>query len=74
LSFPLETRVILHGLLKTPYLNGMTGTIRAELSDGRHRVYIEGTAKTAAIKPDNLKLDDKPFQLTSILERNSQKL
>jgi hypothetical protein len=73
-SFPLETRVILHGLLKTPNLNGMTGIIRSGLSDGRQRVNIEGTAKTAAIKPDNLKLDDKPFQPSSILEHNSQKL
>ena len=73
-AFPLETRIILHGLVKTPNVNGMTGIIRSGLSDGRQRVYIDGTAQAAAIKHDNLKLDDAPFQPTSKLEHNSQKL
>jgi hypothetical protein len=73
-SFPLEARVILHGLVKKPYVNGMTGIIRSGLSDGRQRVYIEGTAKTATVKPDNLELDDSPLRPTSKMESTSQKL
>jgi hypothetical protein len=70
--FPLEAQVVLHGLVKMPNLNGMTGIIRSGLSDGRWRVYVEGTAKTAVIKPDNLKLDDAPLPPTSKMESNNQ--
>jgi autotransporter translocation and assembly factor TamB len=64
-SFPLQARVILHGLVKAPHLNGMIGIIRSRLSDGRHRVYFEGTATTVAIKPGNLKLYDTPLRPAS---------
>jgi hypothetical protein len=73
-AFPLEARVAIHGLGKTPKLNGMTGIIRSGLSlDGCQRVYVEGTAKTAAIKPANLQLEDlTPLLSTSKMESSSQ--
>lgn len=69
-SFPLEARVTIQGLGKTPKLNGMTGIIRSGLlSNGLQRVCIEGTAKSAAIKPANLKLEGHtPLLPTSKME------
>jgi hypothetical protein len=74
MSFPLQACVILHGLFKTPNLNGTIGIILSGLSDGCHRVYLKGMAITVAIKPGNLKLDDTPLQPTSKVKSNSQKL
>ncbi len=54
-SFPLQVRVLLHGLVKMPNLNDTIGIILSGLSDDHHGVYFKGTAITVAIKPGNLK-------------------
>jgi hypothetical protein len=58
--FPFETRVILHGLLNAPELNGKLGIVRSELnSAGRYSVFIKDENKTVGLKPLNLQYEPR---------------
>jgi hypothetical protein len=67
-SFPLETRVILQGLLKAPDLNGKVGIVRSGLTRGRQQVYIEELSKSVALKLSNLKLEGRSIDTLSVKE------
>ena len=64
-DFPTEARVVLHGLLKAPDLNGKKGVVRSVLSSaGRHTVFIEELGKSVGLKPSNLMYE--PIALDSL--------
>jgi hypothetical protein len=67
-SFPLEARVILHGLVKAPDLNGRTGIIKSEVTDGRQQVHLEDLNKNVALKVDNLKYEGREIATLSVKE------
>ena len=58
-SFPVNARVILHGLSKSPNLNGKLGVVVTALNqEGRQGVKIDGEKETVAVNPSNLRLHD----------------
>lgn len=68
-NFPTEARVILHGLLKAPDLNGKKGVVRSALSSaGRHTVYIEELDKSVGLKPSNLMYEPIALESLSVKE------
>jgi hypothetical protein len=67
-AFPLEARVILHGLVKAPDLNGRTGVIKSEATNGRQQVHLEDLNKNVALKVDNLKYEGREIATLSVKE------
>jgi hypothetical protein len=67
-AFPLEARVILHGLVKAPDLNGKTGIIKSEPTNGRQQVHLEDSNKNVALKVDNLKYEGREIATLSVKE------
>ncbi|KAG7361747.1 hypothetical protein IV203_036848 [Nitzschia inconspicua] len=68
-DFPLESRVILHGLVNAPELNGKVGIIRSTLNDaGRQSVYLQDEKKTVGLKPTNLKYEPRSVDSLSVKE------
>lgn len=67
-SFPVEARVVLHGLVKSPTLNGKTGCVKSALTNGRQHVYIDEDSKSVALKPANLKYEGKDIETLSAKE------
>ena len=58
-SYPVNARVILHGLIKSPNLNGKLGVVVKALNqEGRQGVKIDGEKETVGVKPSNLRLHD----------------
>jgi hypothetical protein len=68
-SFPLEARVILHGLVKAPALNGKRGVVKSSLNAaGRYTVLVEDDGKTVSLKPANLHYQPRTVESLSIQE------
>lgn len=67
-SYPLEARVILHGLVKAPDLNGRIGVIKSEATNGRQEVHLEDLNKDVALKVDNLKYEGREIATLSVKE------
>jgi hypothetical protein len=68
-SFPLEARVILHGLVKAPALNGKRGVVKSSLNPaGRYTVLVEDDDKTVSLKPANLHYQPRTVESLSIQE------
>jgi hypothetical protein len=67
-SFPLEARVILHGLVNAPDLNGEVGIVRSELTNGRQQVYLEDLSKSVALKLSNLQWEGRSVETLSVKE------
>lgn len=56
-GLPLESKIVLVGLEKQPQLNGKTGVVKSKIrSNGRQHVFIDGMAKSFALKPANMQL------------------
>jgi hypothetical protein len=69
LVFPLEARVILHGLVKAPDLNGKVGIVKSSISNaGRYSVHIEDANKTVGLKPINLRYEPRTVDSLSVKE------
>lgn len=66
--FPLETRVILKGLVKSPELNGKVGIVKSGLANGRQHVLIDETSKSVALKVSNLSFEGRPVESLSVKE------
>jgi hypothetical protein len=67
-AFPLEARVILHGLVKAPELNGKTGVIKSVPTNGRQQVHLEDSNNNVALKVDNLKYEGREIATLSVKE------
>mmetsp|Transcript_104588 Transcript_104588/g.156640 ORF Transcript_104588/g.156640 Transcript_104588/m.156640 type:complete len:477 (-) Transcript_104588:1015-2445(-) len=66
--FPLKSRVVLHGLVKAPELNGKIGVVTSALNNGRQSVQLELESKTVGLKPANLKFEGRSVDSLSIKE------
>jgi hypothetical protein len=65
--FPLKARVVLHGLVKAPDLNGKTGVVQSAISgDGRQNIRVMN--KIVALKTSNLKYEERPVDSLSVTE------
>ena len=49
-------RVELQGLVSRPELNGSVATVAGPLTNGRHKVALDGGGKLVNAKPSNLQL------------------
>jgi hypothetical protein len=67
-SFPLEARVILHGLVKAPDLNGKVGIVKSGVTNDRQHVYIDELAKSVGLKISNLKYQGRSVDSLSVKE------
>jgi hypothetical protein len=68
-TFPIESKVILHGLTKSPELNGKAGVVRSDLNDsGRQSVFIVESSRTVSLKPCNLKYEPRTVESLSAKE------
>lgn len=73
-SFPVGSRIILHGLQKGAQYNGRIGIVKSCLSSessssaGRQTVYIPDESKSLNIKPFNLKYEPRPIDSLSVRE------
>lgn len=66
--FPVDSRVVLHGLVKSPELNGKVGVVNSGLASGRQQVLVEGMSKSVALKVSNLKYEGRSVESLSIKE------
>ena len=66
--FPVETRVVLKGLVNSPELNGKVGIVKSALTNGRQQVYIEELSKSVALKVSNLKFESRTVDTLSVKE------
>lgn len=66
--FPVETRVILKGLLKSPDLNGKVGIVKSGLFNGRQHVLVEELSKSVALKVSNLSFEGRTVDSLSVKE------
>ncbi len=66
--FPLDTRVILKGLVKSPELNGKVGIVKSGLANGRQQVLVEELSKSVALKVSNLSFEGCPVESLSVKE------
>eukprot|EP00980_Cylindrotheca_fusiformis_P027963 scaffold22574_cov125-Cylindrotheca_fusiformis.AAC.16 len=67
-SYPLEARVLLHGLVKAPDLNGKVGVVKSGMTNGRYQVFIQDLAKSVALKSSNLRYEGRSAESLSIKE------
>jgi hypothetical protein len=69
LDFPLESKVILHGLTKSPDLNGKVGIVRSGLNDaGRQTVFILDSKRIVGLKPCNIRYEPRTVESLSAKE------
>ena len=67
-AFPIEARVVLHGLVNAAELNGKIGIVKSTLQNGRQHVLVEELSKSVALKPSNLAYEERPIQSLSTKE------
>lgn len=69
-AFPVESRVVLHDLVKSPDLNGKMGIVRSHMNPatGRQTVYLPDDKKTVGLKPSNLHYEPRTVESLSIKE------
>jgi len=67
--FPVESRVVLCGLVNAPNLNGKVGVVRSSLnSNGRYSVFIKDEKQTVGVKPSNLQYEPRTLNSLSAKE------
>ena len=66
--YPIESRVVLKGLLKAPELNGKIGVVKSGLFNGRQHVMVEGLNKSVALKVSNMSWEGRSVDSLSVKE------
>eukprot|EP00934_Nitzschia_sp_Nitz4_P006103 Nitzschia sp. Nitz4//scaffold121_size67750//34985//36457//NITZ4_006068-RA/size67750-processed-gene-0.18-mRNA-1//-1//CDS//3329534351//6093//frame0 len=67
-SYVVGARVVLHGLVKAPDLNGKSGVVKAELANGRQQVLVDNMDKAVALKVSNIKYEGRSLESLSVKE------
>ena len=67
-TYPVDSRVVLKGLLKAPELNGKIGVVKSGLFNGRQHVMVEGLNKSVALKVSNMSWEGRSLDSLSVKE------
>lgn len=60
--------MVLHGLVNAADLNGKVGTVRSDLTNGRHTVFVDDAKRTVGIRPENLSYEPRTVESLSVRE------
>lgn len=67
-EFPINAKVVLHGLVKAEHLNDKKGIVKSSSVNGRQHVYVEELSKSVALKGCNLKYEVREIDSLSVKE------